>query len=109
MTATRDEHVPCPSCNYDLRGVPAVGDFYRCPECGGLTTLGQLTDARHRRNRARGRIVVGVLLGLGVSTFFLVDAFDFVAPGPVIRIAGAIGGLMLALIVAYAAYRWIRR
>ncbi len=57
----------CPQCDFDLRGSPAPGGFFRCPECGTET-------ARYRAmtrprigswwNRWAGAVLLGSLLVL---------------------------------------------
>jgi hypothetical protein len=112
MIAMADDdrrQVPCPSCGYDLRGVPAVGDFYRCPECGGLTTLAQMTETRQRRSGARARIVVGVLIALCMIALRLLHWYGAYS---VRRTAEAVATLLaialsIALVILVA--RWQHR
>jgi len=67
-----DNAIPCPSCGYDLRGVAAMGEFYRCPECGWLTNLASLTRVRiHRRMMIRIVLVAGALLLAALLLMYL--------------------------------------
>ena len=40
-TVGLNQEFRCPECEYDLRGLPAPGGFFRCPECG-------MVSARHK-------------------------------------------------------------
>ncbi len=43
--------IPCPACNYDLRGL-INADGAKCPECGGEFTHAQIADSRRGVSRA---------------------------------------------------------
>lgn len=54
--------LPCPSCGYDLKGLPAEG--HHCPECGTAYSFARISTAmspRDARFRARLLLVESVL------------------------------------------------
>jgi len=68
-----NDTIPCPSCGYDLRGVPATGEFYRCPECGRLTNLASLARIRlNKRMVLRSVVIFGAILLLMLLVVALV-------------------------------------
>ncbi len=46
-TVARDQQFRCPGCGYDLRGLPAPGGFFRCPECGEVAARYEAMVHKH--------------------------------------------------------------
>ena len=100
---------PCPSCGYDLTGLPQRG---RCPECGEPFDQARLTrrvqadpDTRRRQRRARQirtaslAALAVVLVGIGLGALAS-DPQAIVAGGAAVGL-GAVTGLG-----AYGSYRY---
>lgn len=79
MSMTRQpggEEGECPTCGYDLSGLP--GDLVRCPECGGGVGRADYVKAAYRRMMSRSSqralfyssIGVGILAGAALIPWY---------------------------------------
>ena len=99
-TVARDQQFRCPACSYDLRGLPAPGGSFRCPECGTLAARCNALarqDATTWWGRWRHHVLVITLLAVLLVPLVLLvpDGFTY----------EVVVSIVMLMILAYFAHR----
>ena len=104
MPAASDHpRLACPACGYSLRGIEPLGpaQALRCPECGGVTSIGVLAAQHARRRSAQHRLVKMLAIiaaAIGLFAFFRPDPEHFAVPGA--RALGLFLGLTITALLS---------
>ena len=102
---------PCPSCNYNLRGLPA-GRYVRCPECGSRVDLVRLRDApagvKEAVRRIKRRLIVARVAWFALLALLLIGCYRAqpVSAGSALVLTAGVLGMVGVYIVLVA---WLSR